>query len=118
LYSPWRDNGQQPAVQALKDMPKQVRPQGGGTLPPPLPPEPSQPPTIEEIRNEAWNHPRPGGIISYNKDHAFPAYARNKGLGAPLGDTWDWRGLRIQQFVLGIVYATIGDWPGTTHIDW
>jgi len=90
-----------------------------GTLQPPVPPEPALPPD-EEIRNLAWN----AVGVAYNSTHAFPKYARERGLGAPLGGTFDYKGIRVQPFMGGIVKCILAlipdntDWSNTTHIKW
>lgn len=73
-------------------------------------PVPTDPPTEEEIRNELWNHPISMDVIPYNPEHAFPKKARENNLGAPLGNTWDWRGLRLQKYAMGNLYCVVGDW--------
>ena len=85
----------------------------------PLPPPP-QGPTDDEIRNLAWNYVG----VAYNPTHAYPQYAREQGLGAPLGGTFDHKGIRIQPFMGGIVKCVLApvpdntDWRNTTHIKW
>ena len=80
--------------------------------------EPLEPPTSgpsdDEIRNLAWNSLG----VPYTPTHAFVRYAREHGLGAPLRDTFDHRGVRVQPFMGGIVKCVIGDWQNTTHITW
>ena len=82
---------------------------------PDTPPEPSVP-LEERIRNAAWTLRN----IPYNDDAAFPVYAREHGLGAPLTteDYGQVDGYALQAFVGGIVYAKVGDWANVTHIPW
>jgi len=90
------------------------------TLPPEPPPYAPGPPSDDEIRNLASNSLG----IPYTPGHAFPSYARAHGLGAPLGSTFDRRGLRIQAFMGGVVTCVLApnpedtDWSKTTHIKW
>lgn len=80
-------------------------------------PEPELPivgPTDEAIRNAGWN----ALGVAYNPAAAFQAYAREHGLGAPLRDEHDVDGVRMQEFMGGIVYAPIGWWDKTTHTSW
>lgn len=80
----------------------------------PLAPSPTDGPTDDEIRNLAWNYLG----VPYTPDHAFPQYAREHDLGAPIGDTFDHKGVRIQPFMGGIVKCVIGQWERTAHIKW
>lgn len=80
----------------------------------PGPPLPTDGPTDDEIRDLAWN----ALGIPYTPDHTFPVYAQEHNLGAPLRDTFDHKGVRIQPFMGGIVKCVIGDWSQTTHIKW
>jgi len=76
-----------------------------------------QPPPVlspEEIRNLAWN----AVGVPYNPTHAFPQYAREHGLGAPLGNTFDQGNVRIQAFMGGVVFCPINQWDQTKHISW
>ncbi len=80
-------------------------------------PEPELPivgPTDEAIRNAGWN----ALGVAYNPAAAFQAYAREHGLGAPLRDEHDVDGVRMQEFMGGIVYAPVGRWDETTHVAW
>lgn len=79
---------------------------------------PTEMPTVGEIRNEIWGHKRDIDGIPYNPTHAYPRYARDHRLGAPLNNTWDWRGLRLQSYVMGGIYAPIGEWGATDHLLW
>jgi len=83
---------------------------------PPTPPGEEFP--EEAIRNAAWNAPRAITGIPYTPTHAFPAYAREQYLGAPLADTLDFGGYRIQPYAFGIVYAKIGDWANCDWLEW
>lgn len=84
----------------------------------PLPVEPA--PTDEEIRNLAWNSLG----VPYTPDHTFPTYAREHNLGASLRNTDDYKGVRWQPFMGGIVKCVLApnsddtDWSKTTHIKW
>jgi hypothetical protein len=76
----------------------------------------------EAIRNAAWLRDRPIHGIPYNPDAAFPKYAREHSLGAPLTDEW---GVKVdgvqyvaQGYVLGIVYAIVGDWANVRSVEW
>ena len=80
----------------------------------PVEPPPTDGATDDEIRNLSWNYVG----VAYNPTHAFPMYARERGLGAPLGGTFDHKGIRIQPFMGGIVKCVVGDWGNTTHIKW
>ena len=60
----------------------------------------------EEGRRAAWE--RLG--VAYNPNAAFVRVAREQGLGAPLGNEFDYRMWRMQCFANGIVYALVGDW--------
>jgi PKD repeat protein len=72
----------------------------------------------EAIRNKAWNKV----TVAYNPDAAFPRYARQHGLGAPLTDETDvqfeGKAYRLQGFVGGVVFAPVGLWDQITHIEW
>ncbi len=69
---------------------------------------------VEGIRNAGW-----GALgVAYNPAAAFQAYARKHGLGAPLRDEHDVDGVRMQEYVGGIVYAPVGRWDETTHMSW
>ena len=81
---------------------------------PMMPVEPVTGPTDDEIRNLAWN----ALGIPYTPGHTFPVYAQQEGLGAPLRDTFDHKGVRVQPFMGGIVKCVIGQWQNTTHISW
>ena len=48
--------------------------------------------------------------MAYNPNAAFVRVAREQGLGAPLGNEFDYRMWRMQCFANGIVYALVGDW--------
>lgn len=62
------------------------------------------------IRQLAWAQ----GGIPYHPDWAFPRFARERGLGMPMGPetdaTIDGVTYRWQRFSGGIVYAKVGDW--------
>ena len=88
-----------------------------GEEPPPAPPEVPTVPTEEQIRNAAWNNTYQSWI-RYNPDAAFQKYARGLGLGAPVTNEFDLGSYRVQGFVLGIVYATIGDWQNVKMMLW
>jgi hypothetical protein len=66
------------------------------------------------IRNAAWN--KVG--VNYNPTAAFAVYARAHGLGAPLSNEFDYYGYRAQPFMAGVVFAMIGDWQNTRHLEW
>jgi len=80
------------------------------------------PPTdlLQTIRNAAWQ--KVG--VPFNPDAAFPKYAREHGLGAPVPGTGEFdvriNGVdyRIQPFVGGIVYCIVGDWGNVKHMQW
>ena len=71
-------------------------------------------PTDEEIRNLAWNSLG----VPYTPGYAFPRYAREHDLGAPLRKEDDHKGVRWQPFMGGIVKCVIDQWSNTTHIKW
>lgn len=81
---------------------------------------PNDPPLIleEHLRDVAWN----ASGIAYNPNAAFPIYARDHGLGAPVRGELDTiiEGItyRLQGFVGAIVYAKVDDWANIEHIDW
>ena len=79
----------------------------------PLPVEPDGP-TDDELRNLAWNSIG----VPYTPTHAFVLYAKEHGLGAPLRNTDDIKGIRWQPFMGGIVICPIEQWQKTTHIKW
>lgn len=81
----------------------------------PQPPEAL--PTEEEIRAEAWSHLYPSGV-PYNPAAAFPSYAREKGWGAPTTVECDIRGVRLQGYSGGVVWAVIGDWGNPHALAW
>ena len=87
---------------------------------PNLPILPTNGPIDEEIRNLAWNSIG----VPYTPTHAFPQYAREHNLGAPLRNTDDYKGIRWQPFMGGIVKCVLApvpddtDWTKTTHIKW
>lgn len=89
-------------------------------LPPEPPPYPPGPVSDDEIRNLAWNSIG----VPYTPTHAFVLYAREHGLGAPLRDTFDHKGIRVQPFMGGIVTCVLApipdetDWSNSTHITW
>jgi len=72
----------------------------------------------QTTRNAAWN----AGGIPYNRDAAFPRFARELNLGNPetpefdfqLGGVW----YRGQGFSKGIVYAQIGHWDECDLLPW
>jgi N-acetyl-anhydromuramyl-L-alanine amidase AmpD len=72
----------------------------------------------QATRNAAWN----AGGIPYNRDAAFPRFARELNLGNPetpefdfqLGGVWH----RGQGFSKGIVYAQIGHWDECDLMPW
>jgi PKD repeat protein len=72
----------------------------------------------EAVRNKAWNEM----VIAYNPDAAFPRYARQHGLGAPLTDETDVEfegtAYRLQGFVGGIVFTEVGQWDQIAHVEW
>jgi len=85
------------------------------------PGEPEEPEAVdieEIIRNAAWN----ACGVPYNSDAAFPFYARANDLGVPqtpeqdivIGATL----YRYQGFSGGVVYAPVGRWDQTTHVEW
>lgn len=84
----------------------------GGPLP--VEPPPIDGPTDDEIRNLAWNSLG----VPYTPMHAFPLYARKHNLGAPLRDTFDHKGVRIQPFMGAIIKCLIGSWDQVSHISW
>lgn len=83
-------------------------------------PSPSPVVSPEEIRNIAWN----AVGVPYNSTNAFPRYAREHDLGAPLGKEDDYGGFRFQPFVGGVALCILApipdetDWSNTTHISW
>ena len=81
-------------------------------------PLPVEPPvdglTDDEIRNLAWNSLG----VPYTPSHTFPQYAKKHNLGAPLRDTFDHKGIRIQSFMGGIVVCPIDQWDKVSHISW
>jgi len=56
--------------------------------------------------------------VTLHRESAFLAYARQHNLGAPLTVELDVENCRLQGFVNGIVYAPIGDWNATSHMQW
>jgi len=80
----------------------------------PLPAPPSDGPIDEEIRDLAWNSIG----VPHTPTHAFPLYAKKNNLGAPLRDTFDHKGIRIQPFMGGIVKCPIDQWDQVSHISW
>lgn len=81
----------------------------------PLPVEPPiDSPTDDEIRGLAWNSLG----VPYTPSHTFPQYARKHNLGAPLRDTFDHKGIRIQPFMGAIVKCPINQWDKVSHISW
>lgn len=68
----------------------------------------------ERLREAAWN----AKGIPYNRDAAFARYAREHGLGNPETPELDVNGYRLQGYSGGIVFARIGDWANTCHIEW
>jgi hypothetical protein len=91
-----------------------------------LPEEEPEPPTlpiptvpVDLIRSRAWL----SVDVPFNPDAAFPVYARQNNLGAPLAGEVDvgYEGqpsYRLQAFVGGIVYAEVGKWDDVDHIEW
>jgi hypothetical protein len=79
-------------------------------------------PLAEAIRNAAWLQDRAIHGIPYNPDAAFPKYAREHSLGAPLTGEWGVMvaGVQymVQAYVLGIVYAIAGDWANVRSVEW
>ena len=81
----------------------------------PLPVEPPiDGPTDDEIRNLAYNYLG----VPYTPSHTFPQYAREHNLGAPLRDTFDHKGIRIQPFMGGSVKCPIDQWEKVSYISW
>lgn len=80
---------------------------------PPVTP-PAAGPTDEAIRNAAWS----AVGVPYNPSAAFPRYAREHGLGAPLAGESDLGNVRLQPFMGGVVCATIGDWGNVREVAW
>jgi hypothetical protein len=80
---------------------------------PPVTP-PAAGPTDEAIRNAAWS----AVGVPYNPNAAFPVYAREHGLGAPLAGESDLGNVRLQPFMGGVVCATIGDWGNVRVVAW
>ncbi len=72
----------------------------------------------EIVRNAAWN----AGGIPYNKDAAFPRFAREHDLGNPETGEFDFqvgdRLYRGQGFGKAIVYARVGDWEHIETVGW
>lgn len=70
------------------------------------------------LRNSAWN----AGGIPYNRDAAFPRYAREHGLGNPETPEFDFvaggQKYRGQGFSGGIIYARIGEWDRIKEVPW
>jgi hypothetical protein len=84
---------------------------------PPTLPIPTVP--VDLIRSRAWL----SVDVPFNPDAAFPVYARQNNLGAPLAGEVDvgYEGqpsYRLQAFVGGIVYAEVGKWDDVDHIEW
>lgn len=74
--------------------------------------------TAYALRNAAWN----AGGIPYNREAAFPRYAREHGLGNPETPEFDFTSggqqYRGQGFSKGIIYARIGDWGNIREVAW
>lgn len=72
----------------------------------------------QAIRNRAWNL----AAVAYNPNAAFPRYARQHNLGAPLTAETNVRFAgkvyRLQGFVGGIVFAEVERWDQIQHIAW
>jgi len=78
--------------------------------------------TLEEfLRRKTWDELYPSGV-NYLPTAAFTIYARERGLAVPTTNEFDVEfdniGYRVQGFCLGIVYAQIDQWQGTTHVSW
>lgn len=63
-----------------------------------------------------------GNCQTYNPAVAFPVYARDHGLGAPLTGEFDVRHggstYRVQAFVGGIVFCEVPLWSLAGHVEW
>ena len=75
--------------------------------------------TMEElIRKAAWELMR----VPWNPVAAFPRFARQHELGAPLGQERDVTiagvAYRLQPYARGIVYARVGDWGNCKVARW
>ncbi len=72
----------------------------------------------QATRNAAWN----AGGIPYNREAAFPRFAREEDLGNPETPEFDYalNGVcyRGQGFSKGIVYAQVGEWDRCDFIPW
>ena len=72
----------------------------------------------QALRNAAWN----AGGIPYNRDAAFPKYAREHNLGNPETQEFDFaingREYRGQGFSRGIIYAPVGEWDDIKEVTW
>lgn len=106
----------QPIIAMLLQNPCQKR-EEVAPVPTPTPtPIPGAP--VEAIRNAAVNAIADTIPIPYNPTAAFPAKARELGLGAPLTGEVDVAGYRLQGYAMGILFATIGQWANVQKLTW
>ncbi|HOG47918.1 MAG TPA: peptidoglycan recognition family protein [Anaerolineae bacterium] len=72
----------------------------------------------DTLRNAAWN----AGGIPFNREAAFPRYAREHGLGNPETPEFDFgiagQQYRGQGFSRGIIYARVGEWGDIREVIW
>jgi len=78
-----------------------------------------------QLRNACYNglRPYPPDGLPYNSTFAFPKYATEQGLGAPLALAFDKLNIggvtyAVAAYAGGIVHCRDGDWGATTHITW
>jgi hypothetical protein len=88
-----------------------------GVVEPPPPPPVVTTPTIEQIRERAWNllYLAP---IAYNAESALARAARAQALGAPVTREFDLGDTRAQGYALGVTYCKIGDWGNVKGLTW
>ncbi|MEZ4736797.1 MAG: hypothetical protein R3E79_57685 [Caldilineaceae bacterium] len=70
--------------------------------------------SLDALRAAVW---QAAGVV-LQRESAFLAYARQHTLGAPVTAAFDVESYRVQGFANGIVYAPIGDWDATGHMQW
>ena len=73
---------------------------------------PTEIPTDVDIRNAAWN----AIGVPYTPTYAFPLYARQHHLGAPLSREVELGDRTLQAFTGGIVVCPTDQWNLVTHI--
>ena len=71
---------------------------------------------IETMRNTVINAINKDSPIPYNPQAAFPQFARQHNLGAPLTVELNVQDCRCQGYAMGWVWAKIGDW-GNIHLE-